>query len=502
MLRLGVNIDHVATVRQARRAKEPDPVHAAILAELGGADGITVHLRGDRRHVQDRDVEVLRQTVRTRLNIEMASTQEMTRIALTVKPSQATLVPERREEVTTEGGLDVVLNSMQVRPTVKTLQDAGIEVSLFVDPELEQVKEAHKLDARAVEINTAAWSEAGDSRAREAALRKVTDAARFGRKLGLAVHAGHGLDYRNVAEIATSATPSWPGPSLSGWKGPCGRWRTRCGRRAAAGFDAFRESPYAEPTSMIEAYGRTDVGRRRKVNEDSFLVSPETSLYAVCDGMGGHNAGEVASRMAIETISAFITRSAVEKEITWPWGLDANLSFDANRLKTAIRLANARVFQAADNREELTGMGTTVVTALVSGDTMTVGSAGDSRCYLVRGGELKQLTRDDSWVSAALGEGILNSDDVERHPLRNVITKAVGARDAIDLDVLEHDLEPGDVVMLCSDGLHGMIGDQEIAKILKSSPDSLEETSARLVDAANEAGGRDNVTVVLLRRKE
>jgi protein phosphatase len=253
---------------------------------------------------------------------------------------------------------------------------------------------------------------------------------------------------------------------------------------------------------MIEAYGRTDVGRRRKVNEDSYLVSPETSLYAVCDGMGGHNAGEVASRMAIETISAFITRSAVEKEITWPWGLDANLSFDANRLKTAIRLANARVFQAADNREELTGMGTTVVTALVSGDNMTVGSAGDSRCYLVRGGELKQLTRDDSWVSAALGEGILNSDDVERHPLRNVITKAVGARDAIDLDVLEHSLQPGDLVMLCSDGLHGMVSDQEIAKILKSSPDSLEETSARLVDAANEAGGRDNVTVVLLRRKE
>jgi PPM family protein phosphatase len=251
---------------------------------------------------------------------------------------------------------------------------------------------------------------------------------------------------------------------------------------------------------MIEAFGRTDVGRRRKINEDSFLVSPEMSLYAVCDGMGGHNAGEVASRMATETISAFIERSAVEKEITWPWGLDASLSFDANRVKTAIRLANARVFQAADNREELTGMGTTVVTALISGDVMTVGSAGDSRCYLVRGGELKQLTRDDSWVSAALGEGILNSDDVEHHPLRNVITKAVGARDAIDLDVLVHDLQPGDLVMLCSDGLHGMVSDQEIGRILQSSLDSLEEASARLIEAANEAGGRDNVTVVLLRR--
>jgi protein phosphatase len=146
-------------------------------------------------------------------------------------------------------------------------------------------------------------------------------------------------------------------------------------------------------------------------------------------------------------------------------------------------------------------MGTTVVSALVSGDVMTIGSAGDSRCYLVRGGELKQLTRDDSWVSAALGEGILNSDDVERHPLRNVITKAVGARDAIDLDVLEHDLQPGDLVMLCSDGLHGMVNDQEIGRMLLAGG-SLEEASTRLVEAANEAGGRDNVTVVLLRRTE
>jgi protein phosphatase len=251
---------------------------------------------------------------------------------------------------------------------------------------------------------------------------------------------------------------------------------------------------------MIEAYGRTDVGRRRKINEDSFLVSPDTGLYAVCDGMGGHNAGEVASGMAIETISAFVERSAVEKEITWPWGLDANVSFDANRIKTAIRLANARVYQAADNREELTGMGTTVVAALVSSELVTIGSAGDSRCYLVRDGVLSQLTRDDSWVSAALGEGILNSDDVEHHPLRNVITKAVGARDTIDLEVVEHDLKPGDLLMLCSDGLHGMINDQEIKRILIPVPESLEEASARLIDAANEAGGRDNVSVVLLRR--
>jgi pyridoxine 5-phosphate synthase len=202
MPRLGVNIDHVATVRQARRAPEPDPVHAAVLAELGGADGITVHLRADRRHVQDRDVEMLRQVVKTRFNLEMAATQEMVRIALTVKPDQATLVPERREEVTTEGGLDVVLNSAQLRPVVRTLQEGGIHVSLFVDPDLEQVKEAHKIDAQAVEINTAAHSDARDERSRETALRKVVDAARLGRKLGLQVHAGHGLTYQNVRGVA------------------------------------------------------------------------------------------------------------------------------------------------------------------------------------------------------------------------------------------------------------------------------------------------------------
>jgi PPM family protein phosphatase len=251
---------------------------------------------------------------------------------------------------------------------------------------------------------------------------------------------------------------------------------------------------------MIEACGRTDVGRRRKINEDSYLVSSESSLYAVCDGMGGHNAGEVASKMAIDTIAAFIERSGVEKEITWPWGLDANLSFDGNRLKTAIRLANARVFQAADNREELTGMGTTVVASLVSGKSLTIASAGDSRCYLMRGGTLRQLTRDDSWVSAALGEGILNSDDVEHHPLRNVITKAVGARDTIDLDIVEHELEPRDLVLLCSDGLHGMINDQEVGRILSAVTEPLEDLGGRLIDAANEAGGRDNVTVVLLRQ--
>jgi pyridoxine 5-phosphate synthase len=202
LIRLGVNIDHVATLRQARRAAEPDPVQAAVLAELGGAAGITIHLRSDRRHIQDRDLELLRQVVKTRLNVEMAATQEMVRIALTVKPDQVTLVPERREEVTTEGGLDVVLNSVQLKPVIKTLEEGGIHVSVFVDPDLEQVKASHKVGAKAIEINTASWAEARGAAAREAALKKITDAARLGRKLDLGVHGGHGLTYDNVGPIA------------------------------------------------------------------------------------------------------------------------------------------------------------------------------------------------------------------------------------------------------------------------------------------------------------
>jgi len=201
MARLGVNIDHVATVRQARRAAEPDPVQAAILAELGGAHGITAHLRSDRRHVQDRDIQILRQVVKTRLNCEMAATQEMVGIALATKPDQVTLVPERREEVTTEGGLDIVLNSAQLKPVVKMLQEGSIHVSLFVDPDLEQLKEAHRIAAQAVEINTASYADARDDPSRQAALHKIVDSARLGRRLGLQVHAGHGLTYQNVRQI-------------------------------------------------------------------------------------------------------------------------------------------------------------------------------------------------------------------------------------------------------------------------------------------------------------
>jgi len=253
---------------------------------------------------------------------------------------------------------------------------------------------------------------------------------------------------------------------------------------------------------MLEAVGQSDVGRRRKLNEDSIVVDTETNLYAVCDGMGGHNAGEVASRMAVESLASFIEKSHREKEITWPYGLDVNLSYDGNRIKTAIKLANKRVYKAADNREEYTGMGTTVVASVVSGNLISIGWAGDSRGYLFRNGVLTQLTRDDSWVSAAWAEGILSASEIEKHPLRNVITKAVGAKEAIDTDVVEHRFQSGDIAMLCSDGLHSMINDEQILAAVTPFPASLSEAAAKLIAAANEAGGKDNVSVVLLRYTE
>lgn len=201
MIRLGVNIDHVATVRQARRAKEPDPVAAAVLATLGGADGITVHLREDRRHIQDRDVYLLRETVTTRLNLEMAAYEEIIGIALKVKPDEATLVPEKRQELTTEGGLDVIANEAGVRPAIERLKAAGIHVSLFIDPDLAQVETSKAFGADAIEFQTASYSEAVGAEAVGRELEKLRVATGHAVSLGLHVHAGHGLNYWNVQPV-------------------------------------------------------------------------------------------------------------------------------------------------------------------------------------------------------------------------------------------------------------------------------------------------------------
>ena len=205
---LGVNIDHVATLRQARRTTEPDPVRAAVLAELGGADGITVHLREDRRHIQDRDVRVLRETLTVKLNLEMACEAEITRIAIGLKPDQVTLVPEKREEITTEGGLDCASASgrERVRRTLDALRETGIFTSLFLDPDLRQIDAAAEIGADAVEIHTGAYAVATTTGAPVAEQRRqlelVMAAAKQIRLFGMALHAGHGLTYLNVVPIA------------------------------------------------------------------------------------------------------------------------------------------------------------------------------------------------------------------------------------------------------------------------------------------------------------
>ncbi|HYS07188.1 MAG TPA: pyridoxine 5'-phosphate synthase [Myxococcales bacterium] len=201
-MRLGVNIDHVATLRQARKGRYPDPVAAAALAELGGADQITLHVREDRRHVNDRDLEILRKTVNGTLNLEMAAVQPMLELALQHRPDTATLVPERRQELTTEGGLDVASGREEIRKVARALRDAGVEVSLFVDPDLEQVAASHRADAQAVELHTGRYCEARTQRDRARELARVVEAASSAAKLGLRVAAGHGLDYWNVKAVA------------------------------------------------------------------------------------------------------------------------------------------------------------------------------------------------------------------------------------------------------------------------------------------------------------
>ncbi len=201
-LTLGVNIDHIATIRQARRTVEPDPVAAAVLAELAGADGITAHLREDRRHIQDRDVRILRQTVRTHLNLEMAATDEMVAIALDIKPDYVTLVPEKREEVTTEGGLDIVGQIGRIEEVVDKLQSAGIPVSLFIDAEPAQIEASVKVQARFIELHTGKYAEAKDDTTRIHELKLLATGCEQAIKAGLRVNAGHGLTYWNVYPVA------------------------------------------------------------------------------------------------------------------------------------------------------------------------------------------------------------------------------------------------------------------------------------------------------------
>ena len=202
-MRLAVNIDHFATLREARKAAEPEPVLVALLAEQAGAHGIVCHIRSDRRHIRERDLRLLREAVKTKLNVEMAATEEMKRIALEIRPDVVSLVPERPEELTTEGGLKVAANRKALGPHVKALAKAGIRTSIFIDTSLDEIAAAREIGADLIEINTGRYADLKDGREREKALAAVRKAAEYGRKIGLEVHGGHGLDYRNVGPVVS-----------------------------------------------------------------------------------------------------------------------------------------------------------------------------------------------------------------------------------------------------------------------------------------------------------
>jgi protein phosphatase len=244
---------------------------------------------------------------------------------------------------------------------------------------------------------------------------------------------------------------------------------------------------------------RTDAGLRRSSNEDSHSSRPDIGLFIVADGMGGHVAGEVASRVAVESIGAFIQETAgADKNRTWPFPFEPEFSLEANRLKAAFRLANRRIAAAIADSQDLRGMATTA-SAILHGPTHScVVHIGDSRVYRMREGQLTQLTHDHSWVEEQVRAGTLTPAAARQHPWRNVVTRALSGGDDPDIDVVEIDPLPGDRYLLCSDGLFGVVPDEQIEALVSDRSASLEEICGRLIDAANAAGGPDNITAMLL----
>jgi protein phosphatase len=246
----------------------------------------------------------------------------------------------------------------------------------------------------------------------------------------------------------------------------------------------------------------TDTGRKRAGNEDSLFVNAEQRLFVVADGMGGHEAGEVASKVAVESINEFICLTGSDEEITWPFGLDETISYDGNRLKTAIRYANRKVLEATRERSEYEGMATTVAAVLVDGENANIAHVGDSRVYLCRGSQLRQLTSDHSWVNEQFMSGVLSAEQARTHPLRNVVTRALGGKTELQVDIQAQKMAPGDVLLLCSDGLTTMLPDDDIARLVEGSLGDIEKAAQSLVAEANARGGDDNITVLLVQFQE
>lgn len=252
----------------------------------------------------------------------------------------------------------------------------------------------------------------------------------------------------------------------------------------------------------VDYKGVTDVGRKREANEDCFATIPEDQLFVVADGMGGHAAGEVAARLAVTAIADFIASTRRDAEITWPFEYDTSLSLESNRLKTAIRFANQKILDTILHKKDLEGMGTTLVGVMLGNGRACVGHVGDSRAYLIRGQDIVQLTSDHSWVNEQVKLGFLTPDDASRHPFRNVVTRALGSKEDVLVDVVERDVQPGDVLVLCSDGLNTMLDDAEIVATVAQNTSDVEAAAEALVAKANQKGGEDNVTVILIKVME
>lgn len=247
----------------------------------------------------------------------------------------------------------------------------------------------------------------------------------------------------------------------------------------------------------LRAYGLTDVGRQRQHNEDTFLVQPDAQLFLVADGMGGHAAGEIASKIAAETISEFIVTTK-EDDGTWPHAYDERYRRSTNRLMTALRLANTRVLEAMRKDARLRGMGTTVVASLIDGNLASIAHVGDSRAYLIRDGQMSRITNDHSWVFEQVQAGMLTEAEAEKHPLRNVITRALGGALTVNPEASEYQVRESDTILLCSDGLTGMVPEDEILRIVTEN-ENVQEACRALIDFANARGGYDNVTTILIK---
>jgi serine/threonine protein phosphatase PrpC len=250
----------------------------------------------------------------------------------------------------------------------------------------------------------------------------------------------------------------------------------------------------------LHVAGTTDVGLKRAHNEDAFLLLPEEQLYCVADGMGGHASGEVASRLAVEEMAEFFRLTGRDEEATWPWREDPARRQDENRVLTGVKLANLRIFERAQSDERLRGMGTTLVCAHFerAGGAVVVGHVGDSRAYLWRGGGLRQVTEDHSLLNDYLKARRLTPEEIESFPHKNVIVRALGMKETVEVDLVRLLVEEGDVLLLCCDGLSGMVSDEQIGELIRQHLGDLKAAAQALVDAANEAGGVDNITCVLV----